>query len=469
MTEPKRKTPTQPDFEILIAGGGVIGLVAGISLARAGFHVGLISGLPSNAPAKPMRPNRAFAIGYATWRIFEALEIGQELADLACGIDHIRVNVGKLARVPTAHQPDWRAGAGHASFDAADFSHDSASAGQATLGYVIEEAPLQTMLEDLARAEPNLRIIDDQRVEICAWGASQASLTLQNGRQLSARLVLAADGANSKLRQSAPIRVYLHDFGQNAISATLSHAKPHCRQARQIFLPGGPCALLPLPDQPPGTATPAANENAGNGLIHRSSLVWSCPRAQAQALVRLGPSALQEALMPLCGASLGRFEIEPPIIQFPLARQIAAEMIAPRLALLGDAAHLVHPLAGQGLNLGLRDVASLVEILIAADRLGEDIGSAEVLGRYPRQRRADVMAMIAMTSGLHAAFANPISPLRWIGGVGLHMVGAMRPLRHFLMREAGGDHAFGQSMLRGVPLWPSTKPEPPATHISSAL
>lgn len=454
-TDPKGKTPAQPDFEVLIAGGGVIGLVAAISLARAGFQIGLIRGLARKASAKSKPANRAFAIGYATWRIFEALEIGQELADLACGIDHIRVNVGRLALDPNALQPDGRAGEWQAAFDAEDFSKAEAGSGRACLGYIIEEAPLQTMLEDLARAAPNLRILDDQYVVACDWSASQASLTLKNGRQLTARLVLAADGANSTLRQAAQIRVYRHDFGQNAISATLLHAKPHHHQASQIFLPGGPCALLPLPDQPSGTATPATNENADSGLIHRSSLVWSCPRAQAQALVGLGPDALHEALMPLRGSALGRFEIEPPIIQFPLARQIAAEMVAPRLALLGDAAHLVHPLAGQGLNLGLRDVASLVEILIEADRLGEDIGSAEVLGRYPRQRRADVMAMVAMTSFLHALFANRLPPLRWLGGAGLHMVGAMRPLRQFLMREAGGDHAFPQSMLRGVPLWPS--------------
>ncbi len=272
-------------------------------------------------------------------------------------------------------------------------------------------------------------------VEVTSYaaGPARASLSLKDGRTLEAPVIIAADGAMSALRGMAGIGVVSHDYHQAGIVTTIAHELPHEGTAYEHFRPAGPFASLPLP---------------GN----RSSLVWTERTAEAARLKSLPLDETAGLIEAAMGSSLGKVTVEESLQSFPLRLQIARDFMGPRLALIGDAAHVIHPLAGQGLNLGLKDVAALTETLIDAMRLGLDPGSPDVLERYQQWRRFDTSLMAAVTDNLNRLFSNDAPPLRALRDLGLGLVDRMSPIKDALISRAAGLESDGPRLTRGMPL-----------------
>jgi 2-octaprenyl-6-methoxyphenol hydroxylase len=267
------------------------------------------------------------------------------------------------------------------------------------------------------QAAPGLTHIPATRVVAEAAGAARTTVTLSDGRAITARLLVAADGRRSGLAERAGIRRQGWGYGQTALVACVSHERPHQGIARQVFLPGGPLAILPL---------------QGN----RSSIVWS--EAEAARIAALDDAGFLAVLRPRFGPDLGEIALAGPRFTYPLSLSLAERYVAPRLALVGDAAHGVHPIAGQGLNLGLRDVAALAEVLVEARRRGEDIGAADVLARYQGWRRFDSTTLALGMDTVNRVFAADNPLLRLGRDLGMALVQAVPPLRRGFIRQAAG-------------------------------
>jgi 2-octaprenyl-6-methoxyphenol hydroxylase len=272
-------------------------------------------------------------------------------------------------------------------------------------------------------------------VEIAGYAAepARAVLSLKDGRALTAPLIIAADGAMSGLRGMAGIEVVSHDYRQAGIVTTIGHELPHEGVAYEHFRPAGPFASLPL---------------KGN----RSSLVWTEASAEAARLKTLPLEDAAREIEAAMGSSLGHVSVEESLQSFPLRLQLARAFVAPRLALIGDAAHVIHPLAGQGLNLGLKDVAALSETVIEAMRLGLDPGAADVLARYQAWRRFDTSLMAAVTDNLNRLFSNDAAPLRALRDFGLGVVDRMPRVKSALIGRAAGIEGDGPRLTRGMPI-----------------
>ncbi|HXK54087.1 MAG TPA: FAD-dependent monooxygenase, partial [Hyphomicrobiales bacterium] len=266
-------------------------------------------------------------------------------------------------------------------------------------------------------------------VEVAIEGAGGG----EGAETLRARLLVAADGAKSRLREAAGIKCVEWEYGQWGIVATIGLARGHDATALQHFMPPGPFAMLPLP---------------GN----RASLVWTEKEASARALLALGEDEFVAEIEQRLGRRFGAVSLAGPRGGFPLGLRIARALVAPRLALIGDAAHRLHPLAGQGVNLGFRDGAALAETLLGAARLGLDIGSPAVLEDYQRWRRFDTLAMAAATDGLNRLFSNDLDAIRLVRDIGLGLVNRWSGLKDLLIREAAGDTGTLPRLLRGEPL-----------------
>jgi len=260
-----------------------------------------------------------------------------------------------------------------------------------------------------------------------------ACVTLSDGRVLTAPLVIGAEGRGSIVREAAGIGVVGWGYGQSGVVVTVALEEDHQGVAHEYFLPGGPFAILPLTDQ-------------------RASLVWTERTAQAEALRGARPEIIHAHMQRRFGDFLGRPAIQGPVFVYPLSLSLAERMSALRIALLGDAAHGVHPIAGQGLNLGLKDAAALAQVLLEAARNGEDIGSETVLERYGAWRRFDNVMLAAATDVFTRLFSNDLAPVRFLRGAGLAVVNTLAPARKFFMREAGGAIGDLPRLLRGEPL-----------------
>ena len=253
---------------------------------------------------------------------------------------------------------------------------------------------------------------------------------------------MAADGRDSLLRDAQGINVVGWSYPQTGIVATVEHERPHNGVAYEHFLPSGPFAILPM--------TPASSSEAvGHNKANRSSLVWTEAKNKAATMLALDDDAFNAEVASRFGEHLGATKIIGPRWSYPLAFHLAHSYIAPRFALAGDSAHGIHPIAGQGLNLGLKDVAALAETLLDAARLGRDIGGVDVLGRYQRWRRFDSFTLAAGTDALNRLFSNDIAPIRQLRDLGLGVVDAIGPARRFFMRHAGGDVGKLPRLLKG--------------------
>jgi 2-octaprenyl-6-methoxyphenol hydroxylase len=403
--------------EIAIIGGGLVGMTLAIATAKAGFETILVDEIAPDAATDAGFDGRVSAIAFASRRVLQTLGIWDKLAADAEPIDDIIVSDGHV-----------RGGASPL------FLHfDHREIGQEPLGHIVENRHTRIALLAAARAEPRLGIIAPARAIQLAREETGARIALKDGRILRARLCVAADGRNSPLRQSAGIKTLGWSYGQTGIVATVAHEKPHRGFAQEYFLPSGPFAILPM---------------TGN----RSSLVWTEKTSAAGAFLKLDAAGFDAEVACRFRPYLGRTEVVGPRWSYPLSLQMAARYVLPRLALVGDAAHAIHPIAGQGLNLGLRDVAALAEVIADAGRAGSDIGSLAILERYERWRRFDSMALAAATDLFTRLFSNDIPPLRLARDMGLALTDALGPARRFFMRHAGGAVGHLPRLLRGEPL-----------------
>ena len=298
------------------------------------------------------------------------------------------------------------------------------------LAHMVFNADVAAALTECARAL-GVELIVGAATDFKA-GASETLVTLDDGRTVETRLLAAADGRRSRLRELAGVGLVGWDYGQSGIVATIGHEREHEGKARQHFLPSGPFAILPLKGR-------------------RSSIVWNEPRRDAENIVALDAEDFLAELTPRFGRELGALTLLDRPISFPFALKVARRFVGARLALVGDAAHLVHPIAGQGVNLGLRDAAALAQEIVEALRLGLDPGGEEPLRSYERARRADTLAMVAGMDALNRLFSNDIAPARFLRDLGLGLVDRAPRLKQMFVRRATGI-AAGPRLLRGEAL-----------------
>ena len=411
-------------YDVIIAGAGIAGATLALSLARAGLTPVLIDPVIFDDQVAPTFDGRASAIAYAAYRQWRTLGLADALDGHAQRIEQILVTDG-TAPGAAAGGP----GAFFLRFDSAEIADRSDGE---PLGYLLENRHIRAALATAVKAE-GIEVLAPARVASASFSGRAAQVTLADGRVLSAPVAVGAEGRGSVIRTEAGIGVIGWDYPQTGVVATVRLERPHEGVAHEYFLPGGPFAILPL---------------TGN----RASLVWTESSARGAALKTARPEIFQAHLERRFGDFLGEITIEGPIFTYPLSLQLAERLVAPRVALLGDAAHGVHPIAGQGLNLGLKGAAALAQVLVEAMRLGEDIGSEVVLERYAAWRRFDTVTLAAGMDAFVRLFSNDNPLLRLARGVSMAAVNHVAPARRFFMHEAGGAIGDLPRLLRGEAL-----------------
>lgn len=410
--------------DVIIAGAGVAGATLALALKRAGLEPVLVDPVPFDSQLAPTFDGRAWAIAYAAFRQWRALGLGEALEPHAQRIEQILVTdattPGAAAGGPTPFFLRFESG------EIADRSDGE------PLGYMLENRHVRAALA-AAIADAGVEVLAPARVAAAAFEGRGAVVTLADGRMLRAPLVVGAEGRGSVIREAAGIGVVGWDYRQTGVVATVRLERPHGGVAHEYFLPGGPFAILPLTDD-------------------RASLVWTESTARGAALKTARPEMFQAHLERRFGDFLGEIHAEGPVFAYPLSLQLAERLTGPRVALLGDAAHAVHPIAGQGLNLGLKGAAALAEVLVDAVRLGEDIGSEAVLARYAAWRRFDTAMLSAGMDAFVRLFSNDNPLLRLARGAGMAAVNRVGPARRFFMHEAGGAVGDLPRLLRGEAL-----------------
>jgi 2-octaprenyl-6-methoxyphenol hydroxylase len=402
--------------DVLIVGGGLNGATLALALASAGIRPILLDAGARGVQAEADFDGRAYALSASSRRMLAALGLWARVAGDAQEIAGIRISDGR---------PGEGAAPGSLRFD----------------GGEIEEGPMGHMLEDrylrraLFEALDTAGVVVRERARVVAQEVRPGgvAVTLEDGETLTGALLVGADGRDSGVARRAGIGRAGHDYRQSALVCAIAHERPHNGIAHQFFMPGGPLAILPLP---------------GN----RSSIVWSERRALAETVQALDAEGYLQALRPRFGDFLGEISLAGKRYAYPLGLTLAEAIVAPRLALVGDAAHGIHPLAGQGLNLGLRDVATLAEVLADARRRGLDLGALDVLHGYRDWRRVDTALLVAATDGINRLFSNDNPLLRLGRDIGLGLVNRIAPLRRRLIREAAGLTGDLPRLLRGQPL-----------------
>ena len=392
-------------IDIAVAGAGVVGAAAALALARDGWRVALVEAREPprwNADAPDLRVY-AFAPDNAVL-----------LADLGVWNDIAASHIQ-----PYRGMQVWDAAGGDAlRFDADAF-------GRRELGWIVENSLL---VDRLWRALPaaGVRVLCPAQVTALEQDSESATLELDDGSRLRARLVLAADGGDSRLRSLAGIDTFTHDYGQNGLVAFVDHERPHEATCWQRFLPGGPLAFLPFVS------------NAAGEPGHRSSIVWTLPEAEALRLTQVNDAGFLQELERAFAGTLGALTGVSKRVAFPLRRQLAQAHVAGRVAVIGDAAHVVHPLAGQGVNLGLRDVAALRTTLQRQHAAGRDPAGAVALARWARGRRSENTIAAYSFDALNRLFSNDDMLATLTRGPLLGLAGKLPPLRHAFWRRAAG-------------------------------
>jgi 2-octaprenylphenol hydroxylase len=388
------------DYEIVIIGGGCVGGTLACALAEAGLHVAVVEAREAVAewPVDSV-DLRVFAITRASERIFRSIGCWDA------------IERGGVSPFRDMHV--WDAGgAGEIHFDCAEL-------GEPTLGYIIEQRVIQAALNARMQSLPMLERLCPAELSGFERRDAAVRIALADGRVLQAALLVGADGAESRVRGLGQIAVEARAYRQDAIVAVVTTELPHRETAWQRFLPSGPLAFLPLRDG-------------------RSSIVWSTSPQQAAELVALDEAAFLERLSEAFDHRLGRVVAVEERMRFPLQRLHATRYVAERLALIGDAAHVIHPLAGQGVNLGLLDAATLAEVILDTRQAGRDIGRLGNLRRYERWRRGDNQRMQLAMDGFKALFGQTAAPVRLLRNAGLSLVDRSGPLKQTLARHAMG-------------------------------
>ena len=402
--------------DVLIVGGGLNGGTLALALSQAGLRVTLADAAPRPPRESAGFDGRSYALAIASTRVLAALGLWAHLRSDAQPILDIKVSDGKRGEAPSPFVLHF----------------DHAEIEEGPMGHMVEDRHLRPVLMSALNESDvdqrfDTRVISQEEVP----GGIKA--TFANGHSLIAKVLIGADGKLSGTAKRAGIKRLSWQYDQTALVAAIRHEKPNNGVAHQLFLPAGPLAILPL---------------KGN----RVSIVWSERSEDAKRINALDEDAYLDHLRPLFGDFLGDIQLDGARFSFPLGLTLAHSFIGPRTALLGDAAHAVHPIAGQGLNAGLRDIAALAEVLIEAARRGEDIGNPGVLARYQQWRRFDATSLAVATDAFNRLFSNDNGVLRAVRDLGLGAVNALPGLRRSFMREAAGLTGDLPRLAKGQPL-----------------
>ena len=401
--------------DVLILGGGLVGGTLGVALASAGLSVAVVDPADPATTQTSAFDGRASAIASASQRMFDAIGIGARLAGQGCAIRQIRVSDGL--------EP------GKLDFIAGDADDP--------LGTMYENRLLRAAIHATAAETAGLDLFVRNRALSVERGEFGVSATLQTGETIRAQLLIAAEGRNSPTREASGIRVARWQYDHAAIIGAFHHERSHQNIAFEIFYPAGPFALLPLPD---------------DAIGHRCAIVWSVAAKHGPGLLKLSDRAFLAEAEARMGGFLGALSAPSPRASYPLGFHHAARITANRLALVGDAAHGIHPIAGQGLNLGLRDVAALAEVLVEGKRLGLDLGDAALLARYQAWRGVDTLMTAAATDTLTRLFGLPGKAASAVRRFGISAVDRIGPLKDRFMAEARGESGDLPKLLRGLAL-----------------
>jgi 2-octaprenyl-6-methoxyphenol hydroxylase len=412
------------EFDVVVAGAGIAGATLALALQQAGLKPVLIDPVVFDSQVAPTFDGRASAIAYAAFRQWRALGLAEALEPHAQRIEQILVTDGQSPGAAAGGPTPF-----YLRFDSAEIADRSDGE---PLGYLLENRHIRAGLAAAVQAA-GIAVLAPARVERAEFGTRAAVVTLADGRTLSAPLVVGAEGRGSVIRREAGIGAVGWDYPQTGVVATVRLARGHGGVAHEYFLPEGPFAILPLTGD-------------------RASLVWTESNRRAAALKTARPEIFHAHLQRRFGDHLGEAVVEGLVFTYPLSLQLAERLVAPRAALLGDAAHGVHPIAGQGLNLGLKGAAALAETIVEACRLGEDFGSEVVLERYAAWRRFDTATLSAGMDAFVRLFSNDNPLLRAARGVGMAAVNRIGPARRFFMQEAGGGVGDLPRLLRGEAL-----------------
>lgn len=402
------------DQDILIVGGGLNGPALALALAKSGFRVGVIDALPIDMRKDPAFDGRAYALALASQRLLKTIGVWQAVAEKAQPMLEIKVT-------------DGRAGEGASPWM---LHFDHAEIEEGPMGFMVEDRHLRRAFLDAIDAHDLITQYPQETVVGQETNEHGARVTLASGKTLSAKLLVGCDGRKSGTAERAGIRRTGWGYGQTGIVCAVEHEKPHGGIAHQFFMPNGPLAILPL---------------KGN----RSSIVWSETDSRAASCMKMSDEDFLEALKPAFGSFLGEIKLAGARFAYPLNLTLANSFIGQRLALVGDAAHGMHPIAGQGLNAGLRDIAALAEVLSEAKQHGEDYGNAIVLGRYQQWRRFDTASLAVATDTFNKLFSNDNPLLRAVRGIGMGLINAAPALRRNFIREAAGLTGDLPKLMRG--------------------
>lgn len=402
-------------IDVLIAGAGYVGLAAAVAIrqARPSLSVAIVDAAPEGIWQKD---GRCSAIAAAACRMLDQLGAWDEISADAQAITEMVVTD---SRTSDPVRPVFLTFGGEVA-PGEPFAH------------MVANRALNGALRRRA-AELGIDIVEGVAVSAFEAGPQNIAVHLADGITFDSRLLLAADGVKSRLRDMAGIKTVHWDYGQSGIVCTVAHERPHDGRAEEHFLPAGPFAILPL---------------KGN----RSSIVWTERTDDANRLVAGDALVFEAELEQRFGLKLGEIRVEDKPRAWPLGLTLARDFVKPRFALAGDAAHGIHPIAGQGLNLGFRDVAALAEVVVEADRLGRDIGALDVLQEYERWRRFDTVQMGVTTDVLNRMFSSDFGPLRTVRDIGLGLVERMPRLKDFFIRQASGLGEATPRLLRGEPI-----------------
>jgi 2-octaprenyl-6-methoxyphenol hydroxylase len=400
--------------DAIIFGGGLVGLALASALDSSGLSVIVVDPADPAPRSEASFDGRTSAVSSSSMRMLQAIGVADHLAEPGCPIWRIAVADG------------LEPGALH--FDPDD---------QEPLGFMHENRRLRAALQARAEAGKNIWLLWKSRVANVDGARDGAVVALDDGRKLHAPLLVAADGRNSRTREAAGINVARWKYGHQAIVSVLRHEQPHEHVAYEIFYPTGPFALLPMNDDEAG---------------HRSAIVWSVPDADTAGWLSLSDQDFAAEAVAAMGGFLGKVTMLAPRSSFPLGFHHAAQMIADRLALVGDAAHAIHPIAGQGLNLGFRDAAALAQVLVEGARLGLDLGDRQLLDRYQRWRSLDALSVAFATDALTRIYGVPGRTASAVRRFGMSLVGRISPVRNRLMSEARGTSGELPLLLRGLPI-----------------
>ena len=401
--------------DVIILGGGLVGLALAAALDASGLGVTIVDPADPDTRKDAAYDGRATALSSSSKRMFDTVGISDHFPEPGCPIRRIEVADG-LAPGGLAFDP---------------------GADDEPLGWMHENRHLRAALRARAEAGKNIELLWKHRAASVERGAHGVMVTLDHGRELRAPLLVAAEGRNSPTREAAGIRVARWKYDHAAIVSTLRHSLPHESVAHEIFYPAGPFALLPMTDDKDG---------------HRSAIVWSVAAADAPGLLSLSDADFAAEAEAAMGGFLGKIEMLAARSSYPLGFHHAAQITAERLALVGDAAHGIHPIAGQGVNLGYRDAAALAQVLVEGARLGLDLGDRQLLDRYQRWRGLDTFMVALATDSLTRIYGVPGKNASRLRRFGMGLIDRIGPVKNRLMAEARGTSGDLPLLLRGLPI-----------------